>query len=58
MSEVITTLTILFSFLIDEITAIAEFFTTTTLGMLVLGIALFPVAFNVVFSVINKVRGR
>ena len=58
MSDIITALTALFTFLTTQLGNIASFFTTNDLGLLILGIAIFTLVVNVVLSVVNKVRGR
>ena len=58
MSDIITALSSLFTFLTTQLGNIASFFTTNDLGLLILGIAIFTLVVNVVLSVVNKVRGR
>lgn len=58
MSDIITALTALFTFLTTQLSNVATFFTTSDLGLLILGISLFVLVVNVVLSVVAKVRGR
>ena len=46
----------LFTFLIDALGDIANFFTTNTLGILILGIAFFSVAFQFIAYIIDKFK--
>lgn len=56
MSDLITALTSLFSFLTTQLTNIANFFTTNVIGQIILGVALFSVAVNIVIMIVNKVH--
>ena len=58
MSDIITALTALFTFLITQLGNVASFFTTNDLGLLILGLAVFTLVVNVVLSIVNKVKGR
>ena len=57
MSDLITALTSLFTFLFTQMGNLANFFTTNTLGQVILGIVVFSIVVNVVikiFSHFNK----
>ena len=56
MSDLITALTSLFTFLTTQMTSIATFFTTSIIGQIILGIAIFSVVFRVILSIVNKIR--
>lgn len=56
LSDLISDLRNVISFLISMLTDIASFFTESMLGQLILGIALFGVVFNVIMAVVNKVH--
>lgn len=56
MSDLLNAIGSLFTFLIDGLSDIAEFFTTTTLGQLILGIALFSIVGGFVISIIHRLR--
>ena len=56
MNDLITALTSLFTFLTTQMGNIATFFTTNTIGQIILGVALFSVVFNIVVAIINKVH--
>ena len=56
MSDLITALTTLFTFLTTQMGNIATFFTTNVIGQIILGVALFSVVFNIVVAIINKVH--
>lgn len=58
MSDIITALTSLFTFLTTQLGNVATFFTTSDLGLLILGISIFVLVVNVVLSLISKVRGK
>ena len=50
MENLTTALATLFSFLFDQLTYVANFFISNTLGQVILGIALFCLGFNIVTS--------
>lgn len=56
MSEFLSAMSDLFTFLITQVGNIANFFTTTTLGMIILGITLFTIVFKFICFVIDKVQ--
>ena len=56
MTDLITALTSLFTFLTTQLTNIANFFTTSVIGQLILGVALFSIAVNIVIMIVNKVH--
>lgn len=56
MTDLITALTSLFTFLTTQMSNIATFFTTNVIGQIILGVALFSVVFNIVVAIINKVH--
>ena len=56
MSALLSALSDLFSFLITQMTNIANFFTTSTIGMVILGIAIFSVVFEVVSAILSKLH--
>lgn len=58
MGDIITALTSLFTFLTTQLGNVATFFTTSDLGLLILGISIFVLVVNVVLSLISKVRGK
>ena len=56
MSDIITALTSLFGFLVDALGDIADFFTSSTLGLIILGIAVFGVIFNFIMQFFNRMH--
>lgn len=56
MADLITALGSLFTFLITQMGNIADFFTSNTIGQIILGIAVFYVVFNIVVIIINKLK--
>lgn len=56
MTELITALTSLFTFLTTQMGNIATFFTTNLIGQIILGVAVFSLVFNIVLALINKLR--
>ncbi len=54
MSELITALTALFTFLFSQLTQFANFFTTTTLGQVILGIIIFTLIIKLIVYLINR----
>ena len=54
MSDLINYLTLFFSFAITQLGNIANFFTSNTLGIIILGVVLFYVVADVILSFINK----
>lgn len=56
MSEFITALSSLFTFLIGQLTSISSFFTDSTLGQIILGIAIFSLVASIIMSFVNKLR--
>lgn len=57
MSDLITALTSLFSFLISVMGDVADFFVESTIGQLILGIALFSLIVYMIMYIIDKVKG-
>ena len=58
MSGLIEDLTAIFEFLFTQLTNIADFFTESDLGRLILTLAIFGLVVNVGISILNKVKGR
>ena len=56
MSDLITALSSLFTFLTTQMGTIANFFTTNVIGQIILGVALFSVVFNIITMIIRKIR--
>ena len=56
MSDFLSAMSDLFSFLITQIGNISNFFTTSVLGMIILGISLFAIVFKFICFVIDKVK--
>lgn len=56
MSDLITALGSLFTFLSTQMTNIANFFTTSVIGQIILGIAIFGVVVNVVMAIVKKIH--
>lgn len=56
MSDLISALGSLFTFLTTQLGNIADFFTESTIGQIILGIAIFGVVFNVIMAIVNKVH--
>ena len=56
MSDLLTALGSLFTFLTTQLGNVATFFTTNTIGQIILGVALFSVVFNVVVAIVNKIH--
>ena len=56
MSDFLTAIGSLFTFLITQLGNVANFFTTTTIGQIILGVALFGIVANLVVLIINKIR--
>lgn len=56
MSDLLTALGSLFTFLITQMGTIATFFTTNVIGQIILGVAIFYLVFNIVLTIINKLR--
>ncbi len=57
MADLITALGSFFSFIITQMGNVADFFTTSTIGQIILGVGLFALVFNIVVAVINKLKG-
>lgn len=57
MSDLITALTSLFTFLSTQIINIADVLLGSTLGQLIIGIALFTLIVYMIIYIIGKVRG-
>lgn len=57
MADLITALGSFFTFIISQMGNIADFFTTSTIGQIILGVGLFALVFNIVVAVINKLKG-
>ena len=57
MSNVITALTSLFDFFFSALSDFADFFTTNTLGQIVLGCILISLVSQVLLSVIRHIKG-
>lgn len=56
MSDLITAFSSLFTFLISALGDIADFFTSNTIGILILGIAVFGLVFTFIINLINKIH--
>lgn len=56
MSELVESLATIFGFLVQQMTSIATFFVTSTLGQVILGVALFSVIIYLIGYVINSIR--
>ena len=56
MSALISALGDLFTFLSNQLTNIANFFTSSTIGMVILGIAIFGVVFEIVSTLLSKIH--
>lgn len=54
MSDLITALTSFFTFIFNQMTSFANFFITTTLGQLIIGIILVSLVVNLVLKLINR----
>lgn len=54
MSDFITNMTSLFTFLVSQLSSIANFFTTNTLGIIILSLSIFSIVVNVLLRFINK----
>ena len=46
----------LFSFMLDQLSDIADFFTSNTIGQIILSVSLFAIIFNIGLSFFNKIR--
>lgn len=57
MSDFITAMGSLFTFLIAQLGAIATFFVTSILGQIIVGISLFALVFTLLVHIIIKLRG-
>ena len=56
MSNFTSALGDLFDFLFDQLSNFADFFTTNTLGMIILGIVLFSIITSLVMHLINRAK--
>ena len=56
MSDFITAISSLFTFLITQLGNIATFFTSNLIGQIILGCAMFGLAFDIIYSVIRKIK--
>lgn len=56
MSDLITALTSLFTFLFAQLGNIATFFTSNTLGQVILGLVIFSIVVNVAISFFSHFR--
>lgn len=56
MSDFITAMSSLFTFLITQLGNIATFFTTNLIGQIILGCALFGLAFDIIYSIIKRIK--
>lgn len=50
MSDFVSALSTLFSFLFDQLSYVANFFTSNLLGQIILGVTLFYLAFGIITS--------
>lgn len=57
MSELISVLGNFFSFIVTQMGNIADFFTTSTIGQVILGVGIFALVFNIIIVVVNKLKG-
>ena len=56
MSDFITAMSSLFTFLITQLGNIGTFFTTNLIGQIILGCALFGLAVDIVYSIIKRIK--
>lgn len=56
MSDLVASLATIFAFLVQQMTSIAAFFVTSTLGQVILAVALFTVIVYLIGYVINSIR--
>ena len=56
MSNFISAMHDLFDFLVDSLTDISNFFTSSTLGIILLGLAVFSLVVSVLTSFLSKMR--
>lgn len=56
MSKLLEDIGALFSFLFDQLSNVANFFTSNLIGQIMLGVALFALIFNIGVSFFNKLR--
>lgn len=54
MSDFINSMTTLFTFLTSQLSNIASFFTTSTLGIVILSMVLFSVVVNILLTFFRK----
>ena len=54
MSDFISAMSSLFTFVISQLSNIADFFVESTLGQIILGVALFSLIFTLISYVIDK----
>lgn len=54
MNDFISNMSSLFSFLVSQLTSIANFFTTTTLGIILLSLFIFGLVVNILQSFLHK----
>ena len=57
MSDLVTAMTTLFTFLIAQMTSIATFFVTSTIGQVILAVSLFSLIVYLIIYIIDRIRG-
>lgn len=56
MSDFLNNLSALFTFLFTQLGNVANFFITNTLGIIILGVALFYLIFSIITLIIAKIK--